>query len=165
MTLIGILLIVAAMAMVMVEVFFPKSLFALVAVVLAITGIGLMFRDGTWPGVTGIVLAVVLMPGAFIGAVNLLPHVPLGRALIIAQTEEEVAQKLAEEKAERDAAASLVGREGVALTDLRPSGRIEIDGQRYEAVAELTLIDRGERIVVSSADPFRIAVRAADPPG
>ncbi len=53
---------------------------------------------------------------------------------------------------------SLVGREGVAVSALRPSGQIEIAGRRYEARVEVGAIERGHRIVVRSASDFGLVV-------
>ncbi len=42
----------------------------------------------------------------------------------------------------------LVGMSGNAYTDLRPAGKIEIDDEQYDAVAETGYIERGEKITV-----------------
>ncbi len=43
---------------------------------------------------------------------------------------------------------ALVGRTGVAATVLRPSGKVIVDGEYYDAVAENGFIDKGVKIVV-----------------
>lgn len=53
---------------------------------------------------------------------------------------------------------ALVGREGVAMTDLRPSGQIEIDGRRHEARSELGPIDRGRPVRVRAQSDFGLVV-------
>lgn len=55
--------------------------------------------------------------------------------------------------------ASLVGKEGVALTMLRPSGIAEIGGKRIDVVADGDFISRGQDIVVTQAEGIRILVR------
>ena len=42
----------------------------------------------------------------------------------------------------------LVGKTGVAATVLRPSGKVIIDGEYYDAVSDKGFIDKGEKIVV-----------------
>ena len=42
----------------------------------------------------------------------------------------------------------LVGKTGSAYTVLRPAGKIEIDDEQYDAVAETSYIEKGEEIVV-----------------
>ncbi|MDP3071149.1 MAG: NfeD family protein [Opitutaceae bacterium] len=54
--------------------------------------------------------------------------------------------------------AALVGREGLAVTDLRPSGQIEIDGCRHEARSELGPIDRGRPVRVRAQSDFGLVV-------
>ena len=42
----------------------------------------------------------------------------------------------------------MIGKEGTAFTILRPSGRIEIEGEVYDAKAEIGYIEKGERVKV-----------------
>ena len=42
----------------------------------------------------------------------------------------------------------LVGKTGVASTVLRPGGKVEVDGEIYDARAEVGFIDRGEKVKV-----------------
>ncbi|MDR2680910.1 MAG: nodulation protein NfeD [Tannerella sp.] len=43
---------------------------------------------------------------------------------------------------------ALVGREGVAATVLRPSGKVIIDGTYYDGISESGFIDKGTKVVV-----------------
>jgi len=42
----------------------------------------------------------------------------------------------------------MIGKTGVAFTILRPSGRVEIDGELYDAKAEISYIEKGEKVKV-----------------
>lgn len=53
----------------------------------------------------------------------------------------------------------LVNREGVAKTVLRPSGKVEIDGKWYDAVALDGFIDIGEDIYVEKHENYNLFVR------
>jgi membrane-bound serine protease (ClpP class) len=53
----------------------------------------------------------------------------------------------------------LVGREGVALTDLRPSGTVLIGEERVDAVSESEWIEDGTDIKVVSSEGYRHVVR------
>jgi len=55
--------------------------------------------------------------------------------------------------------AELVNREGVAKTVLRPSGKVEIDGKWYDAVALDGFIDIGEDIYVEKHENYNLFVR------
>jgi membrane-bound serine protease (ClpP class) len=57
------------------------------------------------------------------------------------------------------ASAPLVGREGVAITPLRPAGTARIDGKRVDVVAESELIDPGADVVVIATEGARVVVR------
>jgi len=58
---------------------------------------------------------------------------------------------------------ALVGHSGVAATDLRPAGFIEIDGRRLDAMAEAGLIEAGTPIRIVSAAEGLLRVRVATP--
>lgn len=53
---------------------------------------------------------------------------------------------------------SLVGAEGVAVTDLFPSGEVEIAGRRYQARLELGHLASGSAVVVKSGSDFNLIV-------
>ncbi|MCS7082256.1 MAG: hypothetical protein N2561_06150 [Bacteroidetes bacterium] len=55
-----------------------------------------------------------------------------------------------------------VGREGTALTPLRPSGIVEIDGRRWDVVTEGEFIARSSRVRVVRVESGRLVVRLAD---
>jgi len=56
----------------------------------------------------------------------------------------------------------LVGREGVAVTPLRPSGMAEFDGERIPVVTEGALLDSSRRVQVIAVEGNRIVVRPVD---
>lgn len=53
----------------------------------------------------------------------------------------------------------LLDKEGVAITDLRPSGIIEIDGTRIDALSEGNYIDRGAQVKIYKVEGSKIFVR------
>ena len=89
-------------------------------------------------------------------AVRHLPESRFGRWLVLDSAVRAGAsdQTLAEN-------AGLVGLEGKALTALHPSGRVEVLGKRYDAVAELGFVEAGSEIVVRQAKGFSLVVKAA----
>ncbi len=52
------------------------------------------------------------------------------------------------------------GREGVAVTDLRPAGIVLIDGRKVDVVTAGDLIARGRRVRVARVEGNRIVVTA-----
>lgn len=55
----------------------------------------------------------------------------------------------------------LVGKSGVALTDLRPSGTAEVEGERIDVVTEGDFVKAGATVTVVRAESFRHVVRPA----
>lgn len=53
----------------------------------------------------------------------------------------------------------LVGKEGIAQTILRPSGKIEIEGNQYDAVANYGIIERGTPIKVLKFENSQLIVQ------
>ena len=52
----------------------------------------------------------------------------------------------------------LKGKRGTAVTTLRPSGKINIDGKNYDAMAEVGMIDKGAEIVVIKIEAAQLYV-------
>jgi len=53
----------------------------------------------------------------------------------------------------------LLGREGVSLTQLRPAGVVEIDGERVDVVTDGEFVEKGRPVIVSKVEGTRIVVR------
>lgn len=158
----GIGLLAAALLLVILEVFVPSGgLIAIVATCCAIGGVACLFRvSATW-GLVGILTLLVLGPLAFGFALRVWPHTPIGRRMLGEKPPGVVeAERLAAEK-EREQRLALVGREGLVLTDLRPVGVVEVNGKRYDALSEESLIRAGSRIRVTVAEPNQLRVRRA----
>jgi membrane-bound ClpP family serine protease len=157
----GIGLLAISILLIVVEAFIPSGgLIGTVAIIVAVAGLVSLFRyDLRW-GFAGLLSVIVLGPSSFFFAMSLLPSTPFGRRLIGEATEEQIAERDMAERHEREKFAALVGREGVAITDLRPVGQVRIDTQRYEALAEGGLIDTGSPVRVTAANPSQIKVRA-----
>lgn len=54
---------------------------------------------------------------------------------------------------------ALVGQQGKAMTDMRPSGTIEIDNKRYSAITNGTWVKKNALIEVESVNGTRILVK------
>jgi membrane-bound serine protease (ClpP class) len=60
---------------------------------------------------------------------------------------------------------SLLGKAGVAVTDLRPSGAVQVGERRLDVVSEGAFISKDTPVVVVAVDSNRIVVRAIDAGG
>lgn len=63
---------------------------------------------------------------------------------------------------EHEHRARYLGKSGVAVTPLRPTGVIEVDGERIEVVTEGEFIASGSRVRVVAMDRRRYFARLAD---
>jgi len=53
---------------------------------------------------------------------------------------------------------ALIGKDGIAITDLRPSGAIKIDGKRIDAVTHGEYIEKGENVTVVEEEGSKVLV-------
>lgn len=56
----------------------------------------------------------------------------------------------------------LIGKTGIALTPLRPSGTVQIDGERIDVVSAGEFIAKDQKVVVHEVEGTRIVVRKAE---
>ena len=53
----------------------------------------------------------------------------------------------------------LIGAQGVAVTDLRPSGMVQIGRERVDVVADCEFIAQGSNVCVAAVEGFKIIVK------
>lgn len=108
------------------------------------------------------VLGSVLVTMVLLGiAWRWLPRSRVGRALTLEHAITEQAGAAAAQMERAGALESLSGKQGVARTALRPAGKVEIDGRRFDVVTEGAYVEAGTLVVVVQADGARIVVRGA----
>ncbi len=157
------LLFVVGVVLVIIEIFFVPGfgvpgvlglICVITALVLALIGmpINVSFKTGLLAEAMTRVLLSLL--GAFVLALVLmraLSRTAFGRALVLEDAETGFLSA--------PSASDLVGRVGEALTDLRPAGKIIIDGRRHEATSEREFIAHGSRVRVIGRDGPALVVR------
>jgi membrane-bound serine protease (ClpP class) len=157
------LLFLTGVILVIVEIFFVPGfgvpgvlglICVITALVLSLIGmpINVSFQTGLLADAMTRVLLSLL--GAFVlalVAMRVLARTEFGRALVLEQAESGWLSA--------PTASDLVGRVGEALTDLRPAGKITIDGRRYEAASEREFIPRGAQVRVIGKDGPELIVR------
>ncbi len=169
----GLIVFVIGAALVFIElVFFPGLiLLALPGMVMMVGGLLWSMAD-IWPKETpdfeftldlflrplynlagGAILAVVL----FALLARFLPKTVFWDRLILAESVSGTSQPLIPE----DSARPGIGSEGLAMTDLFPTGEIEIGGTRYEAKTDVGMIEKGARVRVLRSDVFGFHVEEA----
>ena len=146
-------LIVAAIVLVFFEVILPGGILGTIAVLCVLLA--------TWITAAqfGISAAVLTFLGASI-AISLLVFIEfkvlartsLGRGFLLKA-------KVTGRSNQAPGSADIVGREGLALTRLNPSGIVKVDGQSYQAQSLDGYVDSGDSIRVSSQDNFKLIIQ------
>jgi membrane-bound serine protease (ClpP class) len=153
-----ILLFIVGIILLLVEIFLLPGfgIFGILGIIFAITGLVFGLIDNDWfnfdrvsaaalgssvftvfGGVTGAILLSVYLSSK-IGSKGMF------RKLALEATQETDKGFIGVDMAQKD----LIGKEGIAKTMLRPSGKVVIEGEMYDAVAENGYIESGEKIRV-----------------
>ncbi|MCL4217275.1 MAG: hypothetical protein KJ052_09780 [Candidatus Hydrogenedentes bacterium] len=107
-------------------------------------------------GLTFSITSILLVIFIF-AAWKLLPHTPVYNKLVLS-TSQTVDQGYTVQ--DSDASAAWIGKQGVAVSNLRPSGRGRIDGKSLQVVSQAEFIDKGAPIVIVQVDGNRYVVDA-----
>jgi len=156
-SMIGILLSAAAVLMLL-EIVTPSFGVLLVMAMGAIIGASYYgFKISPIVGALVILLGFLAIPIYLFLLMKILPKSPLGRLLFLRKAKDATAVGTPEvSKLEQ-----LVGKTGIADTELRPSGKICVDGQRVVALSEHELIEKGQKVIVIKAGGTDVVVRKA----
>ena len=110
---------------------------------------------------TIVAAATLCVVAASIALRRYLPHAPVFRTLVLNPTPEEDLIDLDHREAMADFS-HLIGKQGIATTNLMPAGKADFDGQLIDVIAEGLPIDRGQTIVVTKARGSRVMVHAVE---
>lgn len=167
----GLGLLGVALGLLILEIFVPSGgVIGIVALVVAIAGLVGLYRTDTLWGVAGTLAVIVSVPMALWTWVKVFPNTPIGRAMMGGDDSpgdgsfgDGPGAHAPDGSREALGTGGLppVGSTGQALTDLHPSGFVEIDGKRYDALAQATLVDAGEAIVVTGRSGAQVEVDRA----
>ena len=140
--LVGILLMVGSLLFAMAD-FWPGQGFPLSFELFQLPLINLVSALGI--AIVGALIFARLFKGSFIE-----------RSIVLSSALQSNSSHEGEEAADEEA---LIGKQGLSVTRLNPSGIIEIEGKQYEAHAEINYIEKGKSVLVCSMDNFKINVR------
>jgi membrane-bound serine protease (ClpP class) len=120
--------------------------------------------EQAWEAVKSLSIAIMAVIGAGALLSQFLPRIPLLNAMILTPPNLGAPpQRFGTSSAEsRGDAGGLMGRRGEALTMLRPSGKVRIDGKLIDAVSTGGYIELGSVIEVVGVSGGRTVVRAVD---
>lgn len=151
-------IILAGLFLIIVEVYFIPglNLAGITGFLAVIFGIGYIFAEG---GFTGGVIALVLTCAVGGSAFYLMWQSGAWDRFVLATSIRADEETVARESANRS---KYLGRTGTAVTPLRPTGVVEIDGVRIEVATEGDFIASGSEVRVVAMDRRRYFVRLAD---
>ncbi len=135
------------------EIFLPGALAGIIGAIALLAGSVLSFREfGLAGGLIASTGALVLLGLMIYLELVVLPRTKFGRRLVVQSTQDATSQPMPAE------AAAVVGRTGVALTTLAPSGYVSVENRRYEAFCRTGLAAKGATLKVVAVDNFRLIV-------
>nr|WP_294898503.1 NfeD family protein [uncultured Pedobacter sp.] len=142
------------------------GVFGIVGIVCMVVGLAMSlvlnnFFDLSVSGNERIVQSFLLVLGSIIGAVFL--SVVFGGNILRSKTFQKLVLQDEQQSSKGYQVTKpnfeLLGKKGFAKTDLRPSGKIEIDGEWYQAISNDGYIDNGTDIVVSKIENYNLIVK------
>lgn len=149
-TLVGFLMLTA-------EVFVPGMVLGILGVFSLAGGVVYAYLEfGPLPGTLVLAGVSAVTLTGFIAWMVAFPHTAIGRRLMLKSSlnlgegEKSVPNK------------PLLGKEGVALTRLRPAGTARFDGKKIDVVTEGGLVEQGRKIVVVAQEGMKVVVRACN---
>jgi membrane-bound ClpP family serine protease len=158
MLLYAILLLILGLFLIVLEVLIPSGgLLGLFATAALIASVVFGYMESTTVGVVMLVCMIILVPVTLSTGFRILPHTRIGRQLINIPAVETAEQRGKAGVSERSFE-TLVGKTGRAVSDLRPSGAIEIHGETFSAVSDGSMIEADAEVVVRRIDGNSIVV-------
>jgi membrane-bound serine protease (ClpP class) len=156
----SILLLILGLLFIVAEVFFPSlGILSLLATVSVGAGVVLAFVNlSVTAGLFFLLSVFILVPLTLIAAFKLLPVTPFGRRLIL----DGVSGPSPQGAAVTSDLESLAGKEGRALSPLRPAGIAEIEGRRVDVVTRGNMIDKNTPLRVVKVEGNRVIVDRAE---
>jgi len=155
-------LVVLGFVAIFLELFVPAGgLIGLGGFVAMLVAVVFAYKDhGNTAGTLMLLLVVIGAPAALLTAFKVFPKTFVGRRLILTQSQQ---QEEGYTSYSSDKYAGLLGREGITLTMLRPSGMARIGDEKFSVVTDGELIQPGKKIKVIAVEGSRVVVSSAEP--
>lgn len=156
MTLLFFILLISGLLMICLEIFLPGGIIGFFGVLALIGAIIISFSAfGTANGFVIAVLIVILLGVSVLLWIKYFPKTRVGKSMTLSTDGKAF-------KSSSGQFSALIGKEGEALTELRPAGVISIASTKYDVVTEGNLVDKGKPIRVIEVQGNRIVVRQID---
>jgi membrane-bound serine protease (ClpP class) len=153
------ILLISGISLIIAELFLPGGIIGGIGAILSIIGIGVaIYINPTMAAY----LAILMM--AFFGLaiyyfIKVMPNTRYAGSIFLHHKEDtHTGYRSSDSKLE-----TLVGKEGVAVSDLRPSGVADIEDERVDVVTDGGYINSGTPIKVIEVEGNRVVVDATGP--
>jgi membrane-bound ClpP family serine protease len=151
-------LLLTGIALICLEIFIPSAgLLGVLAAAAVVSSIVLAFSHSLAAGTLMLLVATIAVPIVVAIAIKSWPHTPIGKLLLIKRPEHE--DEVLPDTDEYHRRDRLVGKRGVAKTELLPSGDVVVEGCVYDAVSNGVVIGAGQAIRVIDINTQRLVVR------
>ena len=151
-----IILAVAGIMMIMAEVFLPGGLMGGIGFICL--GASVYFSYQQFGGLGLIIAGAIIITCSicsWLFALRMLPKTTIGKDLFLSRTQKGYDTQKQELK-------KLVGKSGTTESALRPTGKVEINEDRYDAVTDKGFIEQGVRITVTGLRSNQLVVEEVD---
>ena len=147
------LLFVLGTVLLVLDLFVPGFIMSAVGVMAMLAGTSQAFSlYGVGGGLVAFVIGAALLGIALYVEYGLLPKTAFGKRFFLHAAVDGTSQAPAADTS------SLTGRECIALTPLMPTGQVEVDGRRHEALSLDGHVERGARLKITGAQNFSLTV-------
>ncbi|MCM2371955.1 NfeD family protein [Aporhodopirellula aestuarii] len=160
----AIALLIAFYALVAAEVLIPSGgILGLAAAVVAVTSIIIGTTYSVSMGMTLLLIYLITTPVLFVVIIRLWPKTRIGRKMLNRDTLQSDTTLPPPTTLDGTPLDELVGRVGIAVSNLLPSGQVKVDGHKTDAVSTGLPIDAQSRVMVVRVYGGKLQVRAAHP--
>lgn len=157
-TIVGIMLFALFMLFLEIAIIPGFGIAGVTGIILLILSLGLAFWKLTKTWAIGVTVFAVIGVGLLIYfMVEILPNTKLGKKFILSETAPASEEVSAVENTNR-----YLGAEGVAISNLRPSGIAKIADERVDVITDGDFIEKGTKIKVIKTTAGRVIVSVAD---
>ena len=140
------------------EVFIPSQgvLFVVGTTCIIAAVVKTFIYGGRDAGMISVLACLTILPTMGYYAVKYWPNTPVGRRM----APPNPVLTSADTSVPVDQLRGMIGQSGVAMSQLRPVGICEFDGQRVSCVAEIGILESGTEVVGTGITSGNLAVRA-----
>ena len=149
-----IVLFITGIAFIFIEIFAPGGIFGISGCLAIFGSIFLCFRNYPSVAFYVMILELVFASIAIVLALKFLPKTKFGKYVILSKKESEDEGFIS-----HDSLDDVKDKEGVALTLLRPAGKAEINGKKFDVVTEGGYVQKNEKVKVVMISGKKIVVR------